>query len=291
MMQVDCYRIKRVSIANLDLRGVPVSGISIKWPDIGFSNDMAGRLHIGTSGWSYRDWTEIFYPKHIKSSDWLTHYSQTFDCTEINSSFYRLPKQETVKGWMRKVPKDFMFCPKMSRFLTHMKKLRDPEEPLSRFFGIFQPMKKQIGPVLIQLPKTVAFHSDVTEGFYKLLKKKYRSYSFAMEVRHDTWFTKESIDLMKAYDVSFVMSHSGNHFPYAEHVTSHHIYFRFHGPGTLYNTKYDEETMRKFARSFRRWLKKGHELWIFFNNDWYGYGIENALSLRKYVLKPPAPAG
>jgi uncharacterized protein YecE (DUF72 family) len=146
-------------------------------------------------------------------------------------------------------------------------------------------MTGHLGPVLIQLPNTVRFDYDVADHFYKLLKKKYGTYRFAMEVRHDTWFTEESYTLMSKYDVSFVMSHSGNHFPYAETITTKNIYFRFHGPGSLYNTKYSDEDMKKFARRFRKWLKEGHEMWIFFNNDWYGYGIDNALLLEKLLKK------
>ena len=213
----------------------------------------------------------------------MSHYATVFDCTEINGSFYRLPQKQTVINWMNKVPKEFLFCPKMSRYLTHIKRLRDPEEPLQRFFGVFEPMQTQMGPVLIQLPKTVAFDCNVAENFYALLQQQYSRYTFALEVRHETWMTKSSYSLMSKYDIAFVMSHSGNHFPYAEIATSKNIYFRFHGPGSLYNSKYEEETMEKYAQLFKKWLDDGHELWIFFNNDWFGYGIENGLSLRKYL--------
>src|SRR5438552_4321607 len=154
------------------------------------------KFHIGTSGWSYKDWVEVFYPKKLKSSDWLTYYAKTFDCTEINSSFYRLPLKQTVINWLNKVPKEFLFCPKMSRYLTHLKRLQDPEEPLDRFFSIFEPMQKQMGPVLMQLPKTVSFDHDTTEQLYGLLKEKYSSYRFAMEVRHQSWMTEGSYALM-----------------------------------------------------------------------------------------------
>jgi uncharacterized protein YecE (DUF72 family) len=241
------------------------------------------KFHIGTSGWSYKDWKEIFYPKKLKATDWLTYYAKTFDCTEINASFYRLPQRQTVLDWMKKVPRNFLFCPKISRYLTHFKRLRQPEEPLERFFSVFEPMKKQMGPVLIQLPKIVPFEYDVTDHFYKLLKEKYSLYTFAMEVRHESWMKEDSYTLMAKYGISFVMSHSGNHFPYAEVITSKNIYFRFHGPGSLYNTKYDNATLKRYSTLFKKWLKKGHELWIFFNNDWFGYGIDNALTLRKFL--------
>src|SRR5258705_5930291 len=177
------------------------------------------KSHIGTSGWSYKDWVEVFYPKNLKSTDWLTHYAKTFDCTEINSSFYRLPQRQTVINWINKVPKELLVCPKMSRYLTHIKRLKEPEEPLERFFRIFEPMRKQMGPVLIQLPKIISFDYDVAEHLYKLLKEKYSYYQFAMEVRHESWMEKDSYTLMTKYDIAFVISHSGGHFPYEEVVT------------------------------------------------------------------------
>jgi len=251
------------------------------------------KFHLGTSGWSYKDWIGIFYPNNLNPVDWLSHYAKTFDCTEINGSFYRLPQRQTVINWISKVPKEFLFCPKMSRYLTHIKRLKDPEEPLQRFFGVFEPMQNLMGPILIQLPKTVAFDRNVAEHFYALLKQQYSRYTFALEVRHETWMTEDNYALMSKFDIAFVMSHSGDHFPYAEVVTTKNIYFRFHGPGSLYNTKYDEGTMEKYAHLFSKLSDEGHEIWIFFNNDWFGYGIENALSLRGYLdnLTRQVPVG
>jgi uncharacterized protein YecE (DUF72 family) len=243
------------------------------------------KFHIGTSGWCFKDWVGVFYPKNLKTSDWLNYYSKIFSCIEINSSFYRLPKKETVHNWINKVPKDFLFCVKMSRYLSHIKRLREPEEPLERFFGIFEPMKKQMGPILIQLPKTVQFDPVVTENFYKLLHEKYSEQQFAMEVRHESWLTEKSYGLMRDYNINFVISQSGQHFPYVEIITTKNIYFRFHGPGSLYDSKYTNAEMKKFSLLFKEWMQQGHELWIFFNNDWYGYGIENGLQLEEYLLQ------
>ncbi len=242
-------------------------------------------FHIGTSGWCFKDWVGVFYPKNLKTSDWLNFYAKHFFCIEINSSFYRLPKKETVQNWLTKVSKDFLFCVKMSRYLSHIKGLKEPEEPLERFFGIFEPMQKQMGPVLIQLPKTVKFDVAVTEHFYKLLREKYSDQRFAMELRHESWFTEESYRLMRDYNITFVISQSGEHFPYVEIITTKDIYFRFHGPGSLYDSKYTNNEMKKYSVLFKEWMQQGHELWIFFNNDWYGYGIENGLVLEEYLLK------
>ena len=254
---------------------------------------MKGKLHIGISGWSYRDWIGVFYPENLKATGWLPYYAGKFDCTEINSSFYRLPSKLTVSNWVNRVPDNFLFCPKMSRYLTHIKRLKEPEEPLERFFTTFEPMKKKMGPVLLQLAKTIPFEYKATEHLFKLLATKYSSHQFAMEVRHESWLTEQSYSLMSNYGIAFVMSHSGDHFPYKEVITAPHIYFRFHGPGSLYNTKYDERALKEYSLKFENWLDKGHDLWVFFNNCWFGYGIDNACSLRNFLQEfiQPAPAG
>src|SRR5829696_1921950 len=246
---------------------------------------MEKRIHIGTSGWSYKHWRNIYYPAKLASSKWLPFYAQSFSSTEINGSFYRLPSQETVIKWMEQVPKNFVFCPKMSRYLTHMKKLNDPEEPLERFFGIFEPMKKRMGPVLIQLPPMLKFNYDTADYFFSLLKKQYRGYQFVVEIRHTTWLEEDSLTLMPKYDIGFVISQSHNEFPYLEAITAKNIYVRFHGPKELYASPYTDEMLNDFAKKFRRWVKEGHTIWAYFNNDVYGYAIEDAKRLMKMVGK------
>ena len=243
---------------------------------------MVQKIHIGTSGWSYKHWKDDFYPKTIKQKEWLAYYSKNFDITEINASFYRLPSQETLATWMNTVPKNFLFCPKMSRFLTHMKKLRDPEEPLERFFAIFEPMQNQMGPVLIQLPRMLGFNYEIADYFFKLLQKAYRRYRFVMEVRHPTWLSNDAFTLMAKYEVGLVIAPSGNRFPYSEMITAKNIYVRFHGPAELYASAYGDEHLRFFAKKFKSWVKEGHEIWAFFNNDVHGYAPRDALRLRKY---------
>jgi uncharacterized protein YecE (DUF72 family) len=246
---------------------------------------MPGKVYIGTSGWSYKHWRGTYYPQKLKSAEWLTYCTNDFNVTEINASFYRLPKQETVIKWTEMVPKHFKFCPKMSRYLSHMKKLRDPEEPLQRFFEIFDPIRKHLGPVLIQLPPQASFNYDVAEHFFKLLKKIYRQYSFALEVRHDTWMDDNALDLMAKYDIAFVVSQSGVGFPYHEMITSKNIYVRFHGPDVLYASSYTDEMLQGFAKKFRQWMDEGHDIWAFFNNDMHTYAIHNAKTLINMMGK------
>lgn len=238
-----------------------------------------GAIHIGTSGWSYKDWKGLFYPETLKNTDWLSFYANTFSITEINTSFYHLPKKQTVEGWVKKVPARFLFCPKMSRYFTHLKRLHDPEESLEKFFEVFEPMQSKMGPVLLQLPPSLAFNAETTAHLYEVLRQQYKGYTFAMEVRHKSWLEKESLDLMKQYHIAFVIAQSGNRFPYATHITAKHIYVRFHGPEGLYNSSYPDSQLKYFAKLFDEWSAAGHSVWAFFNNDFYGYAIQNGLRL------------
>lgn len=237
-------------------------------------------IHIGTSGWSYKDWKGLYYPNELKPTEWLTYYAKQFDITEINTSFYHLPKPQTVLNWVEKVPAHFKFCPKISRYLTHTKRLNEPEEALQRFFDVFDLIKKHLGPVLVQLPPSMKFDYERAEYFFQILKKQYKGYDFALEVRHDTWLENNSLDLMAKYDVAFVVSQSGVNFPYSEMVTAKNIYVRFHGPAKLYASSYTDEVLASFAEKFKQWIKEGHVIWVFFNNDFYGYAIENAETLK-----------
>lgn len=240
---------------------------------------MASKIHIGTSGWSYKHWKDAFYPHKLPSTKWLPYYADIFSTTEINASFYRLPSEESVLKWAAQVPDNFLFCPKMSRYLTHMKKLREPDEPLERFFSVFHHLKKKLGPVLIQLPPRLAFHYDIAEHFYNLLKKKYKPYEFVMEVRHDTWLQEESLTLMTKYGIGLVISESGDMFPYSEMITAKNIYVRFHGPAELYASSYSDKALESFAEKFKKWVKDGHEVWAYFNNDIGAHAVGDAQRL------------
>lgn len=240
---------------------------------------MEGAIHIGTSGWSYKHWKNSFYPPKLKTTDWLEFYSTNFLVTEINTSFYRLPQKETVINWTKKVREGFRFCPKMSRFVTHMKKLNDPEESLERYFEVFEPMQKLMGPVLVQLPPFLKFDYNKAEHFYKVLNKNFRLYQFVMEVRHPTWLDDDSLTLMAGHNIGFVVSQSGVGFPYSEMVTANNIYVRFHGPGELYASSYSDKMLDDFAKKFSKWKKEGHVVWGFFNNDINGHAVKDARRL------------
>src|SRR5690606_13056558 len=239
-------------------------------------------IHIGTSGWSYKGWKGKFYPEELKATDYLPFYAQYYKVTEINSSFYRLPLASTVHNWMKKVPEDLLFCPKISRYLSHMKKLNEPEEPLERFFKIFHPMKKHMGPVLIQLPASVVFNNSREERFFKILIHQYPEYTFAMEIRHESWYSQESLKLMKKYNISLVIAQS-EQFPYKEEITAPDIYMRSHGAKELYASSYSDKSLKEFAQKFTSWEKGGHTVWAFFNNDINGHALDNSKTLMGYL--------
>jgi len=138
------------------------------------------KINIGTSGWSYKHWKGEFYPEEMKPTDYLLFYTEHFDTTEINSSFYHLPRRSTVEQWVEKTPKKFRFCPKISRYITHIKRLHDPEETVARFFEVFEPMKEKMGPVLVQLPPSLKFKKNIYVRFHGPKELYASSYSDKM---------------------------------------------------------------------------------------------------------------
>ncbi len=247
----------------------------------GLSNP--GRLHIGTSGWSYAHWAGPFYPQETKPDKYLEFYQTRFDCTELNSCFYHLPREETVAGWMRRTPESFRFCLKLSRFITHQRRLKQIDEAMAKFFGLFDSMIPRLGPVLVQLPPGLSYDLPLLADFLQLTKESYPSYRFAIEARHPSWFRSEFSDLLSHYRTTFVIADSGYRFPEREIVTSHEVYLRFHGREQLYASDYPEPVLRDFADKIRDWMEEGKEVWVFFNNDFQGYAVKNALQLKNML--------
>ncbi|MBN1417122.1 MAG: DUF72 domain-containing protein [Bacteroidales bacterium] len=240
-------------------------------------------LFTGTSGWSYQHWSGIFYPKDIKPAAYLEYYITQFDCVELNSSFYHLPLNKTVEGWIRRTPDTFRFCPKLSRYITHQLRLVNVEEPLARFFEVFASMRTRLGPVLIQLPPGLAFDKTRMNNFMSLLKEKYGGYRIAIEVRHKSYITDDFFELLAQFGTAFAIADSGKRFPYFETVTTDFVYMRLHGREKLYASDYSEETLHEYAGKIKQWMKEGKEVWAFFNNDFGGFAVKNALRLQEMV--------
>lgn len=242
-------------------------------------------LHIGTSGWSYKHWAEIFYPKDIKPDKYLEYYITRFDCVELNSSFYNLPRETTVTGWVNRTPDTFKFCPKLSRLITHQMHLINIEGALRRFFDVFDDMKNRLGPVLIQLPPGLAYDNTLICSFFDLLKEKKDQYRFAVEVRNKTWINDIFLELLAQNRIAFVIADSGNRYSYHEAVTADIVYLRFHGREQLYASDYDDSVLNDYAGKIVNWLTEGKAVWVFFNNDYHGYAVKNASRLREIILQ------
>jgi uncharacterized protein YecE (DUF72 family) len=240
-------------------------------------------LYIGTSGWSYQHWSDIFYPKNIKPNKYLEYYITKFNCVELNSSFYHLPNKTTVAGWNNRTPDTFRFCPKISRYITHHLRLVDTKESLKKYYDVFEVMKIRLGPVLIQLPPGLPFDKSLTNNFLNLLKDQFKHYRFALEVRHKSWITDEFFDLLTQHGIAFTIADSGKRFPYYETVTADFVYLRFHGHEKLYASDYSESDLRRYANKIIDWLNENKEVWVFFNNDFNGFAVKNAQRLRQII--------
>jgi uncharacterized protein YecE (DUF72 family) len=220
----------------------------------------------------------------MKSVQYLEHYFTRFNCVELNSSFYHLPKETTVEGWVLRTPDTFRFCPKLSRHITHKKRLMETGDSLERFFTLFEAMESRLGPILIQLPPGLLFDRSLTEEFLILLSKYGHDYRFALEARHTSWIRDEVFDLMTQYDVAFVMADSGKRFPNCEVITTDFVYLRFHGPEKLYASGYASDFLQAYAGKIAEWLAQGKTVWAFFNNDFHGFAVKNADQLRTMVF-------
>ncbi len=244
-------------------------------------------LYIGTSGWSYKHWAGIFYPDTIKSNRYLEYYIKQFGCVELNSSFYHLPKKDTIKGWIERTPADFKFCPKLSRFITHRLHLLNSEESLRKFFDLFDEMRSRLGPILIQLPPGLLYKRSLIVDFFNILKEQYEGYRFAIEVRHKSWINDEFLTILNQYGIAFVIADSGKRYPYFEAVTTDFVYIRFHGHEALYASDYREQELQAYAYKIMSWKSANKDVWVFFNNDFNGFAVKNAKRLREIIQSIP----
>ncbi len=236
-------------------------------------------IHIGTSGWSYNHWIGRFYPEDIKKNKWLGYYSKEFDTVEINSSFYHLPKQKTYNNWKKNTGEDFIFSVKVSRYITHIKRLKDCREPLGRLFESADGLEKKLGPFLFQLPPNLKKDREVFKKFLEILPENYK---YAFEFRNESWFTEEIYKLLEKYKCAIVISSSPG-FPYREEITANLCYIRMHGSGELYRSCYSGEEIKKIAAFIKKNLNKNTGIYIYFNNDAEAYAIENARTLIKML--------
>ena len=238
-----------------------------------------GRIHIGTSGWHYPHWVGPFYPSGMASDEFLPFYARHFGTVEINNTFYHLPALHTLREWEKETPNNFLLTCKGSRFITHMKKLKDPEKSIERFFETITVLRHKLGPILFQLPPRWKMNVSRLEEFLKALPTPFR---YAFEFREESWLAQPVYDLLTKYDTAFCLYHlAGRWSP--EIVTTDFVYIRLHGPGEAYQGKYRAPTLRLWANKCHTWAQSGKDVYCYFDNDQDGYAPINALALQKNV--------
>lgn len=239
--------------------------------------------YIGTSGYSYNHWWDgVFYPADVKPSRWLEYYAKYFNTVELNVSFYRLPKKETFEGWRKRTPENFKFVAKGSRFITHIKKLKDVEEPLEVFFKNAPGLKNKLEAVLWQLPPGLKVDIEKLKGFCESLEK-WKKIRQAFEFRHQSWFCERVYEVLRQHNFSLCVAHSGR-WPPVEEVTADFVYFRFHGGGdVLYSSNYTEKELKNWAAKAKNYLKQEKDVFAYFNNDAHGYAVKNAMRLKELL--------
>jgi uncharacterized protein YecE (DUF72 family) len=236
---------------------------------------MARKIHIGTSGWVYKHWKGAFYPPDVRERDWLTFYAQHFDIVELNNTFYRLPPESAVNAWRETSPPGFRFAVKGSRFITHMKKLKDPEPALEKFFQRAGLLGRKLGPVLFQLPPHWPPDEARFAAFLEALPKGHR---YTFEFRHPGWNNPEIERLLRKHNAAVCIFHLAGFQSHLGH-TANFTYIRLHGPGGKYQGSYPDSDLKIWADRLREWDLT--DAYIFFDNDDSGHAPANAARLKE----------
>ena len=235
-----------------------------------------GRIRVGCSGWQYADWCERFYPKGLPQRRWLEHYASVFDTVEVNSTFYRLAKPQAVAAWVEQTPPDFAFAAKASQFLTHMKRLVDIEQGIKRYYDAIEPLASspKLGPVLWQLPERFTCDIERLAGALDKLP----SGRHAFELRHPSWFDDgEALELLRRHGVALAVGDHPERPWQPWTTTTDWTFVRFHFGHRGRRGNYSESELRELAPQVAGLADDGY---VYFNNDWEGFAVKNALRLR-----------
>lgn len=244
---------------------------------------MKQKCFIGTSGYSYEHWKNgVFYPKTTPTNEWLEFYSSIFNTVELNVTFYRLPKKEIFKAWYEKTPMDFKFSVKASRFITHIKRLKNCDEALNIFFKRTNLLRNKISCVLWQLPPKFKIDEERLANFIKNLKR-FKKIRQVFEFRHESWYTKKIFSLLKKNNISLCIA-DWPPFSVNGPITAKFVYIRKHGhEARLYDGCYSNTQLKKDATKIKNFIRDGKKVYIYFNNDAHGYAVKNAITLKKML--------
>lgn len=237
------------------------------------------RRFIGTSGWSYDHWDGPFYPGGLDAKSRLDYYAARFASVEINNAFYQLPSQKTLQSWRQTVPAEFVFAVKASRYITHMKKLNNPQESLDRFISRMDTLGDKLGPILFQLPPNWGFDGERLSDFLAQLDKKHR---YAFEFRDHSWLNDQTYELLAEHGAA-VCIYDLDGFTSPKKLTASFVYIRLHGPEGPYQGSYDTGSLSGWAGAISAWSRKGLDCYCFFDNDEAGYAALNAARLNEML--------
>jgi uncharacterized protein YecE (DUF72 family) len=237
-----------------------------------------GKLHIGTSGYQYDHWTGVLYPGGLKKKDRFACYAEHFDTVEINNTFYNLPKPETFDDWKDAAPEGFTYALKFSRYGSHIKRLKDPEEPIERFLEGADRLGATLGPILVQLPPHWHCNLERLQGFLEAAPGTYR---WVIEVRDPSWLGDEVYEALSKHDVALCVHDMLPDHPRVP--TASFVYLRFHGTGEGYSGSYTPQFLTAEAKRIEADLGSGRDVYAYFNNDTEGHAVRNAAQLRRYV--------
>ena len=242
--------------------------------------DCEVKILIGTSGWHYKHWLDVFYPAGTRPGEMFQFYARHFNTVEINNSFYRLPSANTFDAWKESSPPGFCFAVKASRFITHMKKLKDPRISSEKFFLVAERLRKKLGPILFQLPPRWKVNLERFTEFLAALPKEHK---YVIEFRDESWFVAPVYELMRKYNVAFCI-HDFADMKVPNEITADFTYIRFHGPTSAkYFGSYSEDELRRWAEKIEDWGREVAAVYAYFNNDPGGEAVKNALTLKSLL--------
>jgi uncharacterized protein YecE (DUF72 family) len=239
----------------------------------------AARIRIGCSGWQYRHWRGCFYPPELSQTRWFAHYALHFDTVEINNTFYRLPEAATFDKWRERAPRHFLYSVKASRFLTHMKKLKDPHDPLVRLFDRAQHLGPHLGPVLYQLPPHWPVDLDRLQNFLQDLRCVWPDRIHAMEFRDPSWYDDRVLALLDRHEVTLCL-HDMKGSATERIAIGPFVYVRFHGV-ERYGGAYGDYQLDAWSDWLAARAASGVDVYAYFNNDVGGHAPRDALRLRQ----------
>ncbi|MFZ8843445.1 DUF72 domain-containing protein [Thermoflexus sp.] len=240
---------------------------------------MGPRCWIGTSGWVYPHWRGVFYPEDLPQRRWFSYYAAHFDTVEINNAFYRLPSEATFDRWRDQAPEGFRYAVKANRYLTHVRRLKDCADPLARFLERARRLGDRLGPILYQLPPGWPPDPGRLAEFAALLPP---DMLHGFELRDPRWWIEPVREVLARGALSFCLFDMPELSP-PLWVTGPVVYIRFHGSTALYAGRYAREALAAWAERIRGFLRAGHEVYAYFNNDAFGHAVINAVELREML--------